>query len=87
MSIEELLSQLEAERKALKEKYCEYYNKSVEAKKEIERYYEDPFLSPDDIPLKLVEDYANYGMLHTATVHQHNDILRTIISIKKRVGG
>ena len=87
MTIEELLKRLEAERETLAIEYRDYYEKSVEIKNDIKRYYEDPFVTPDEVPYKLIEDFTKYSNLHTATVCQHNRILSVIKIIKEMASG
>jgi hypothetical protein len=87
MTIEDLLNQLEYERKVLEERYSEYYMEAVKAKREIKEYYTDPFLRPDEIPQKSIDEHEYWCKKHAETVFQHNRILDAINIIKVRVGG
>jgi hypothetical protein len=86
MTIEELLNKLETERKALEDQYHYYYDRAAEAKKEIKDFYEDPFVSPTNLPEEMMSNYVYWTNKHTDTVHQHNRILSAINTIKERAG-
>lgn len=89
MSIEDLLKQLEAEREKLAIEYHNLYEKVAEANRAIKRFYEyeEPFLTPKEVPLELADDYRTYGELYAAAICEHNRILDVINVIKERVGG
>lgn len=86
MTIEGLLCHSEAEKERLSVELQDYYEKVVEAKKEIKRFYEDPFVSPEEIPEDLIQNYADYEHYYSATYHTLNRIIDTISIIKERVG-
>lgn len=87
MTIEGLLCHLEAELERSETEYRDYYEKLVKANKEIRRYYEDPFLSPDEIPEELLQEAADCYHFYSAILNTHNRILDAINIIKERVGG
>ena len=82
MSIEDLLSQLEAERAELEIKYRNYHEKAAEALREIKSLH---FLSPEEDLFDLRKDYEKYSYLYAIAASDHNEILTAINVIKKRV--
>jgi hypothetical protein len=86
MTIETLLCHLEAEKERTTVELQDYYEKTKETAKEIKRFYEDPFVSPEEIPKDLMQKHAEYYHYYSATHYTLNRIIDTISIIKERVG-
>ncbi len=81
MTIEDLLSQLEAERAELEIKYRNYYEKAAETNRELKSLH---FLSPEEDLFDLRKDFEKYSYLYALAMSDHNAILTAINVIKER---
>lgn len=85
MTVEELLNKLGSEEVALRKQVDDSYDKCTEIKKQIKEYYENPFVAPNDIPQKLLDEYTYWNNKYSSEFTQWRHVANIIIGIKERV--